>query len=150
MVPLPDTSSSFANCFIRDSVTEVVLLVFIIPLFQLLSFPAFIANMLRRMGIGLFLLMLSQCGYAILEVVGHNMDHSVSCAFANHNNTQILPISYLVMMAPQFLLHLLARRIFVPIKMDALQQSIVALQPNIDMVQEVYYNELIVYGTVVV
>ena len=67
------TSSSFANCFIRDSVTEVVLLVFIVPLFQLFIIPcfySFIPNMLRRMGIGLFLLMLSQCGYAILEVVG--------------------------------------------------------------------------------
>ena len=82
--------------------------VIIIPFYQLVVIPCFynyIPSMLKRMGTGLLLLALAQCGYAILELVGHSMDSSVHCAFVsveNSNQSQTMPISIAFTIAPQF------------------------------------------------
>ena len=80
----------------------------IIPFYHLLVYPCFyryIPSMLRRMGTGLLLMTVAQCGYAILELVGHSMDHGVRCAFVSvesDNQSLILPLSIAFMLIPKF------------------------------------------------
>ena len=85
-----------------------VIVVVSIPLYQLVVYPCFyryVPSMLRRMGAGLLLLILAQCCYAILELVGHRMDHSVGCVFTisseSHKHIHRLPIPFAFTMIPQ-------------------------------------------------
>ena len=74
-----------------------IMVVIFIPSYHSYFLPCLYRCMpsMLRMGAGLFLLVLAQCVYVILELVGHSMNPRLGCVFTpiDHSQTQVMPVS---------------------------------------------------------
>ena len=84
------TSSLYIHCIASNTYLFYSLMVAIaFPFYRVIVFPCFYSytpTMLKRIDTGLFLIILGQCGYVALELVGHDMKHDTVCMFVPGEN----------------------------------------------------------------
>ena len=89
--------------------TNYTVALVLILLYQFLLYPCFykyIPSMLRRIGIGLFFVIVTNITYMIIVSIGHQEDHSAGCiVLTNFNYTKslLMPINYKWLLLPQIL-----------------------------------------------
>ena len=89
--------------------TNYTVALVLILLYQFLLYPCFhkhIPSMLRRIGIGLFFVFITNITYMVIVFIGHQENHSAGCiVLTNFNYTEslLMPINYKWLLLPQIL-----------------------------------------------
>ena len=103
------SKDKYLRCLTNDSLLPFITITILVPTYQFLIYPFFykyIPSMLKRIGMGLVLALLTTFSYALIVLVGHMEKNSNNCVTLNeneYNKSYQLPVDYHWVMIPQIL-----------------------------------------------